>query len=100
MGQAEAEALGSRPSQDRGTTTSAKLSKRWELLSLLLLLLLSNSSFHASSGHSQSHCFQLFFFGYGDRLTAPVCLRLHVCYSNTNVNRPELLAPFFNAGRD
>ena len=38
-----AEALGSRPSQDRGATTSAKFSKRWELSSLLLLLLLSNS---------------------------------------------------------
>ena len=39
MGRAEAEALGSRPSQDRGTTISAKFSKRWELSSLLLLLL-------------------------------------------------------------
>ena len=31
MCQTDAEALGSRPSQDRGTTISAKFSKRWEL---------------------------------------------------------------------
>ena len=35
-----------------------------------------------------------------DQQAAAVYLRLRVCYSNTNVNRPELLAPFFNAGRD
>jgi len=100
MGRAEAEALGSRPSQDRGTTTSAKFSKRWELSSLLLLLLLSNSSFHASSGHSKATAFNFSYFGHGDRLaSASSCsLFTFTCLfnvNNTNVNRPELLAPFF-----
>ena len=86
------------------------------VVAILQLLLLSNSSFHASSGHFQSHCFQLFFFRHSnqsrfkktlnlnlltDQKAAAVCLRLRVCYyTNTNVNSPELLAPFFNAGRD